>query len=422
MSQSHHQRETCRLCDGRDLELVVPIKPTPVADAYVPADQLGIVQECFPLDLWQCRTCGHVQLRDVVDPEVLFRRYSYFSGRSAGLVKHFQEYADSVIARTKLAPGSLVVDVGSNDGCFLKMFADRGMRVVGVDPAENIAAQANAAGIKTLPVFFNSQTSEQIRKEFGPAQVVSANNVFAHTDDMAGMADAIRLLLADDGVFVFEVSYLLDVIDHLLLGTIFHEHVCYHSVHPLVAFLRRHGLELIHVERVTSQGGSIIGTAQKIGGPRPVDASVGELKLLEQQRALHDPATVRTLSKRLNELGDSTSQLLGKLHSEGRSIAGFGAARGGTLIAYHFGLGDLLEYIVDDSPDKQGLYSPGHHIPVLPTSALYERKPDYCFILAWVHTKPIVRSHRRYLEQGGLFISSFPKVELVTLESPLLNG
>lgn len=414
MRPNHYRRATCRLCESRDLELVVPIVPTPVADDYVTKERLGEVQECYPLDMHQCRSCGHVQLLDVVDPEVLFRHYSYFSGRSAGLVKHFQEYADQVLATAHLPPGSLVVDIGSNDGCFLGMFAQRGMRVLGVDPAENVAAQANAQGIETLPVFYDADVAAEIRRDYGPAQIIAANNVFAHTDDMSGMTDAIRRLLANDGIFVFEVSYLLDVVDHLLVGSIFHEHLCYHSVHPLEAFLIRHGLELIDVQRVSIQGGSIIGTAQLLGGPRSVAPSVGAMKALETERMLHDPATVRSLSQRLNAMAESTNQFVQKLHDAGKSIIGFGAARGGTLITYHFGLGRYLEFIVDDSPDKQGLFSPGFHLPVLPTAALYEHKPDYAFILAWVHTKPIVKNHDRYLREGGRFLTCYPQVEVVS--------
>jgi SAM-dependent methyltransferase len=414
MTARHFRRSTCRLCESSRLELVVPLTPTPVADDYVAAERVGEIQECYPLDMYQCLACGHVQLLDVVDPEILFRHYSYFSGRSAGLVKHFREYANHVLGVTRLPKGSLVVDIGSNDGCFLGMFAERGMRALGVDPAENVAAQANANGIETLPRFFNAEAASDILREYGPAQVVAANNVFAHTDDLAGMADSIRRILADDGVFVFEVSYLLDVIDHVLVGSIFHEHVCYHSVIPLDAFLRRHGLELIDVRRVGIQGGSIIGTAQRVGGPRSVAATVDELKNLERERRLDRPETVRTLSQRLNALADSTHQTLQRLHDEGKSIAGFGASRGGTLIIYHFRLGELLKFLVDDSPDKIGRFSPGYHIPVLSTQALYDGKPDYAFILAWVHTKPIIANHQRYLQQGGKFISCYPRVEIVS--------
>jgi len=420
MLSHYHQRQTCRLCDSQDVTLVVPMTPTPIADAYVTADQLGQVQEPYPLDLYQCRSCGHVQLLDVVDPAVIFRKYSYFSGRSPGIVRHFREYANRVIDAIGLPAGSLVVDIGSNDGCFLGMFRERGMRVLGIDPAENIAAVANASGIETWPTFFDRVTADRIRAERGPVPLVTANNVFAHTDDMAGMADAIASLLADDGVFAFEVSYLLDVIDHLLLGTIFHEHLCYHSVQPLDAFLHRHGMELIDVQRVTIQGGSLICMAQRVGGPRPVNPSVGKLKALEDARKLHDPATVRTLSTRIDEVGEQTRQMVNDLHAAGRHMAGFGAARGGTLLMYHFGLGDVLEFLVDDSPDKQGLYSPGHHIPVLPTAALYEQRPDDTFILAWVHTKSIVQQHRRYLEEGGRFLTCFPRLNIVTKNTPPL--
>jgi SAM-dependent methyltransferase len=417
MLMHHHRRTTCRLCEANQLDLVVPITPTPMADAYVTAEQRAEAQPCYPLDMYQCRACGHVQLLDVVDPQLLFRRYSYFSGRSSGLVRHFGQYAENVIRKTGLTAGALVVDIGSNDGCFLRFFQDRGLRVLGVDPAENVARAANESGIETLPEFFDAALAARIVRERGPAQVVAANNVFAHTDDMAGMADAVRSLLADDGVFVFEVSYLLDVIDQMLLGTIFHEHLCYHSVTPLDAFLRRHGMELIDVERVTIQGGSLIGMAQRARGPRAVAAAVAELKTLEDRRELHHPATLRAFSSRLEAVRSGVSSLLRSLHDQGHVIAGFGAARGGTLLMYHFGLGDVLAFIVDDSPDKQGLFSPGFHIPVLPTCALYERRPDDVFILAWVHSRAIIQSHRPYLDAGGRFITCFPKIETWDAES-----
>ncbi len=409
-----HRRTVCRLCDSSRLELVVPITPSPIADAYVPADRLGEPQQCYPLDWYQCRSCGHVQLLDVVETDLLFRHYSYFSGRSAGLVKHFQQYAEDVIGRTRLQAGSLVVDIGSNDGCFLRFFQERGMRVLGIDPAENVARVANESGIETWPAYFDVPMAERLVRERGRAQVVAANNVFAHADDMAGMADAVRYVLADDGVFVFEVSYLLDVIDHMLLGTIFHEHLCYHSVTPLAAFLRRHGLELIDVTRVGIQGGSLIGMAQRLDGPRQTSHTVSELEGLEDARALHDPATLRAFSARLEAVRREVSELIDELHRRGHTVAGFGAARGGTLLVYHFGLGPILQFIVDDSPDKQHLFSPGYHIPVLPTAALYERRPDYTFILAWVHTQAILRNHQRYLDEGGRFITCFPQIEVIS--------
>jgi SAM-dependent methyltransferase len=412
------RRHTCRLCDSTQLELVVPITATPPGDAYVTREQLHEPQACYPLDMYMCHACGHVQLLDVVDPNILFGRYTYFSGNSPGLVKHFEEYAANVIRKNGVPPDALVVDIGSNDGTFLRFFKQHGCRVLGVDPAVNIAAFATGRGIETLAEFMTPDLARRIRAERGPARVVSANNVFAHTDDMAGMADSVRALLADDGIFVFEVSYLLDVIDKMLLGTIFHEHLCYHSVAALQSFLRRHGLELIDVERVSIQGGSLIGTAQLVGGRRAESPNVAALLALEQERKLADPATLKQFSADVNRVRDEMRDLLRGLHAQGHTLAGFGAARGGTLLLYHFELGPLLEFIVDDNPEKQGMYSPGHHIPVLPTSALYERKPAYAVILAWVHSKPIIRNHQRFLGQGGAFITCYPHIMVVDKTTP----
>ena len=418
------RRTCCRLCDSTALELVVPITATPIAGAFVDEARRDEVQEEYPLDMYLCTACGHVQLLSIVDPAELFRDdYSYASGNSPGLVRHFEEYADRVVGRQSPPADSLVVDIGSNDGTFLKFFQQRGLRVLGIEPAEEVAGLARAAGVETLPAFLDQATAEQIRTEYGPAVVVSANNVFAHMDDLQAAARCVRTMLADDGLFVFEVSYLLDVIDHMLLGTIFHEHVSYHSVAPLVGFLQRQGMELIDVRRETIQGGSLICTAQPAGGPKRVDASVAEMLALEQECGLAQPATLQAFSQRLETVRGEVNSTVVDLHEQGRSLAGFGAARGGTLLIYHFGLGEILEYIVDDSPDKQGMFSPGHHIPILPTQKIYDAPPDYLFMLAWVHAKPIIRNHHRYLTEGGRFLIFSPEVRIVTEDdNPFAEG
>ncbi len=415
--RTHFQRKTCRLCDSKKMELVVPIPATPVADAYVSAEEKNQPQELYPLDLYQCQDCGHVQLRDVVDPEILFSHYSYFSGRSAGLVKHFQEYADRVIKNNKLQQNSLVVDIGSNDGAFLRFFKEKGMRTLGVDPAQNIAKVANEEGIETIPSMFTAALVPKIKEKYGLATVVTANNVFAHADDLGGMAESIRSLLDRRGVFVFEVSYFPDVMEKMLLGTIFHEHVCYHTVRPLVSFLQRHGMELIDVERVSIQGGSIICTAQIKGGERTVSPKVAELIDFEEKRGIYNRTATQQFSQRLQELRKKSDDLIKKLSHSGKTFAAYGASRGGTLLTYYLGLGETMQFIVDDSPEKQNLYSPGHHLPVLPTKTIYEQKPDYTFILAWVHSKPIIASNQEYLQNGGKFITFFPELAIIDRDS-----
>lgn len=416
--KDHYKRLSCRLCNSDKLGLVVPIGESSVGGAFVTKDKLKQKQATYPLDLYQCKSCGHVQLLDVVDPNILFSDFSYFSGRTS-LTKHFANYSKKVIDENKLKKGAFVIDIGSNDGAFLEFFKEKGMRVLGIDPALNVAEYANKQGIETLPIMFDMKAVEHIKKNYGKADIITANNVFAHADNLKEMAVGVRELLKKDGLFYFEVSYLLDVIDNMLLGTIFHEHLSYHTMKPLVLFLKNQGLELIDVERVDIQGGSIICKAQLLGGGRSVSPSVDELIMLEESRGVYNQGFFDSFNKRLTELIKELNGFLCNLKVQGKKIAGFGAARGGTLITYLFDLGKYMEYIVDDDKTKQGLYSPGFHIPVLPTSAMYERKPDYAIILAWVHSKSIIKNNRNYLENGGKFITFFPKVEIIDKNSKM---
>jgi SAM-dependent methyltransferase len=418
MNISVTRRTTCRLCGGGQLELVVPLAPTPIAEKYVTREELGQETPVYPLDLYLCLGCGHVQLLDVVDPEFLFDNYTYESGNTRPLVQHFDETAQAVIAKYQPAPNSLVVDVGSNDGSLLRCFQKRGLRVLGIDPAREIAQKATRNGIPTLPEFLNLDLARRIKKEHGPAAAVCAFNVFAHADDLGGMAEAIREMLAPDGVFIFEVSYLLDVLDGMLLGTIFHEHLSYHSIKPLAAFLRRHGMELIDVQRVAIQGGSIVGTAQRAGGRHPAAAIVGELLELERSRGLDQPKTLKEFAGQLRKVKEDLGGMMTRLKKEGKTIWGYGAARSGTTLISQMNLGKVISFIVDDSPDKQNKFSPGDHIPILPSTALAAQKPDYAFILAWIHAKRIIDNNRAYLDQGGRFIVCFPTIQVVSSEQP----
>ncbi|MBI5625030.1 MAG: class I SAM-dependent methyltransferase [Elusimicrobia bacterium] len=408
------RRTDCRLCGSADLVEVLKLTPTPPANAFVKAADLGKPQQTFPLDFFLCRACGHLQMLDVVDPALLFEDYVYVSGTSPVFVKHFERYAETVLARTALKPGSLVVDIGSNDGTLLRFFQKAGMKVLGVDPAKAIAAQAAASGIETLPVFFTERLAGELRVQRGPAGAVTANNVFAHADDLKGMVAGVRTLLADDGVFVFEVSYLLDVYTKTLFDTMYHEHLAYHSVKPLKDFFRNNGMELIAAERVDSHGGSLRGTAQLAGGPRRPDPSVEALIAEEAMAGLQTPERLRAFGAKIDGIKASLQRLLKDLKSSGKSVSGFGAPAKATTLMYHFGLGpDLIDFIVDDSPLKQGLYSPGLHIPVTTSQAILDKKPDYLLILAWNFAEPIMAKNKAFSERGGRFIIPLPEVKVL---------
>lgn len=413
MTATVRRRGTCRLCTSSDVEMVLHLEPTPIADDYVSPERRDVAQEAFPLDLFLCLQCGHVQLLDVVDPDVLFGNYVYTTSVSLGLVEHFRKYSEDVIGRVQPATGRLVVEIGSNDGSFLRNFAAHGLRVLGIDPAREIARRATESGIETLPTFFTSELATQIRQDYGPAAIIAANNVFAHSDSLGDMADGVRQLLNPDGVFVFEVSYVLDMLDKMLFDTIYHEHLCYHSVQPLVSFLRRHGLELVEVERIGTKGGSLRATAQLTGGHRAVAPSIQELLHLEQERGLSRPETFHAFDAKILERRRAVIDLVDELRARGKDVAGYGASPTVTTLLHHFHLGNRLAFLVDDNPLKQGTYSPGHHLPVLPADALYERSVDHVVVLAWNYADPIIRKHEAFRDRGGKFIVPLPEVQIV---------
>jgi SAM-dependent methyltransferase len=410
-----YRRANCRLCGSESLTEVFKLKATPPANAFVSQAALDDIQPTFPLDMFFCEDCAHVQLLDVVDPSLLFENYVYVSGTSPVFVQHFKDYAEKIHADFPVPQGSLAIDIGSNDGTLLSFFQQNNYKVLGIDPAREIARQATENGVETLPEFFTSDLATKITSERGPASVVTANNMFAHADDLGGILDGIHNLLAIEGIFAFEVSYLLDVYCETLFDTIYHEHLSYHSVKPLKTFMAAHGMRLIDVQRVNTHGGSLRCIACRSEASHTVKPSVEGAIQDEVQVNLHSSQTFKAYASQIDQLSNELGSLLQKLRSEGKSIAAYGAPAKATTLMYHFGLGpDVIDFIIDDSPLKQGLFSPGMHIPVLPSTAIAERKPDYLLILAWNFAEPIIRNNASFFKTGGKFIIPVPQVEIVS--------
>lgn len=407
------KRTCCRLCDSTDLELGCRIHGTPVAEKYGKTREEACAVPVSPLDLYRCRDCGHVQLLDLVDASFLFdEHYTYRSGQTEAIIKHFKEYAATAWEKWGLQRGDLVVEIGSNDGTLLKEFQKLGARVVGVDPASTIAAEANAAGVETMVDFFNEQVAENIKSTHGEAKLVVANNVFAHSDNLQTIAAGVSSLLRADGVFMYEVSYLQDVLDKCLLGTIFHEHFSYHAVAPLSRFMQRNGMEIVDVKRVGIQGGSIIVSAKKSGAPYKPEDNVDETLRAESESQLNTLGRLQSFEKMLRKLCDDARAFAEKAKEEGKTIAGFGAARSGTTLIAQLGISNDMEFILDNHPDKVGKFSAGYGIEVLPVSALAERHVDYLFILAWVHAKNIIASNPDFVAKGGKWVTCVPQLEV----------
>lgn len=407
------RRLTCRLCDSRNIERVVELEPIPLSENYVTDRTLAANAKRFAIDVYMCADCGHVQQLDIIDSKELWESYTYFSGDAKGMPEHFQQMANRIIVRSNPPAGALVIDIGSNDGSLLKQFKQAGYRVLGIDPAKEVAQRAIQSGIPTIASLMTLDLARRIRDEHGPAHVVCAFNVFAHADDLGEMADCVRTMLAPDGLFFFEAQYLLDIIDGVLIATIFHEHMSHHSVKPLIEFLGRHGLELIDVERARIQHGSLVGAVQVKGGRNSIAPSVREVIALEDARRLSEIRTLREFGARVKQLRDRTAGLAAKWKREGATIAGYGAARSGPTLIAQLGLAGKIEYIVDDHPQKVGRYESGDAIQVIPTSALCERMPDYTVILAWVHSQRIIETNQEYLNRGGHFVVLCPETRVI---------
>ena len=413
---NYYLRESCRMCGEESLTKVMSLTPTPPGNDFLTKDELGRDEPVYPLDLYFCETCHHVQLGHVVDPKILYQKnYSYVSATSAHFVNHLKEYTLEMVDRFGLQSGDLVADIGSNDGTCLSFFKEQGMSVVGVDPATDIAQRATANGVETVADFFGYDLAVTLREKYGAAKYVTSHNACAHIDNLFDVVKGVEHWLDKDGIFVLEVGYFADVFSNTWFDTIYHEHVDYHTVAPFEKLFARVGMEVISVERITPQGGSIRVMAQKIGGDIKRDGSVDNLIALEHKLGLDRAETLSQFNAQINTIRDSLQQLLHSLKKEGKTIAGFGAPTKATTLMAHFGLDEkMLDFIVDDNPLKQGLFTPTTHIPVLSAEQLYEQKPDYLLILAWNFAEPIMKAHERYGKEVGQFILPMPEPRIVS--------
>ena len=411
---TNFERKNCRLCGSRNMEVVLHLEPTPSGDAYITTEKLQEKQELYPLDIMLCIDCGHSQLSVVVDPEILYKNYIYTTSISLGLSEHFKEYARSEIEKIKPAKGSFVLDIGSNDGTLLAYFKSYGLEVLGVDPAPAAKIAAEKKGVETLTEYFTSQLAEEIKKDKGCASIITANNAFANIDSLSDIMKGIKNLLSDDGVFILETSYLLPVLQKLLIETIFHEHISYFSVKPLKLFFKNYGMELFNVKEVSTKGGSIRCYAQLAGGGRPISDSVEEIISIEEENNIHKKEGFEKFYGHINTIKVELIRLLKELRNKGKKIAGYGASVGVTTLIYFFDIRPYVEYLIDDNPVRHNLFSPGYHIPVLSSDIIDEKKPDYIVIFAWGYTDIIIKKNREFINNGGKFIIPLPEVKIIS--------
>ena len=408
----------CRSCGAVDLRPVLSLGRTPLANALRTAEQLEEPEQTYPLEVVFCPRCALVQITETVPPEVLFSEYFYLSSFSDTVVQNAEALARRLIGSQALGPESLVLEIASNDGYLLQHYHHKGIPVIGIEPAANIACVAREErGIPTLCEFFGERLAAELRGSGKLADVIHGNNVLAHAADLNGVVRGISLVLKPRGVAVIEVPYVKDLIDHCEFDTIYHEHLCYFSLTALWRLFARHGLEIRDVERIPIHGGSLRIFVTGADGSAELEAPAGAVaRLLDEEAAWSgdSEAFYRGFGSMVERLREDLLRLLAGLKAQGKRIAAYGASAKGSTLLNYFGIGrETLDFVVDRSTVKQGRYTPGTRLPIHAPERLLEEMPEYVLLLTWNFADEILAQQEAYRRRGGRFIIPIPECRVV---------
>lgn len=405
----------CLICGGKKLTSYLSLGKAAPANSYLTKLQLKQKEFKAPLEVYFCHNCHLSQLLHIVDRNYIYSQYDYFSSTSPMLVKHFEEYAAEVYKQFPKQAQQLVVDIGSNDGVLLKPFKKIGAKVLGIDPAKNIAKIANSQGIETIADFFSSNKVPSLIKKYGKAGIITSNNTLAHTDELHDIFEGVKEFLDKNGVFVFEVQYLADLLAHNEFDNTYHEHICFHAITPLSYLLKMHTMEIIDIIHTDTHGGGIMVFATHAPSTLRISKTVGQYLENEKKLGLNKLSTYKKFAKRPPLVKKKLTKMLKNLKKKGKKITAYGASAKATTLLQFCGIGpELIDYITDTAPSKIGKYTPGTHIPIVPEEVLKKQTPDYILITAWNYANHIMEKKESWFKkQGGKFIIPIPEPKIV---------
>ena len=413
MEMNGGKRTACMLCGCAAVEEFLDLGATALANQFLAAGEINGKEPKYPLRVGFCRSCGHVQLTQSVPPQAMFETYLYISSASDTLKHHLWDLGDQLVRRYDLGTPDLVIDIGCNDGTLLRGFQRHGVRPLGVDPAQNLSAFTDGSGIERYTELFSATSAKEIVAHWGQASLVSATNTFPHIQNPADFVAGIKTVLKPGGAFVIEMHYLLDMIEQVAFDTIYHEHVSYWALGPMKRFFEEHGMMVVDAERVPLHHGQLQVHLQR-AGEGTVQPGVDEILAAERAARLDQFSTYRKFAEQAKKIKRDLHQTLNDLAHKGERVAGYGApAKGNTLLSFLDIGPKLLPYIVDRSPLKQGLFTPGTHIPVVAPERLLADQPDYVLLLAWNFVDEIVEQQAEYRKRGGKFMVPVPEVRIL---------
>lgn len=413
MDKTYKSVKHCRICNSTNLEEFLSLGKQPLPNRLLSIKDLEQPEQLYPLTCLLCLDCSLVQLGQVVSPEEMFSNYTYIPSTSTTLVNHFNSLAKSVCTNYGVDTDDLVIDIGSNDGTLLRAFKDSiGCKILGVEPASNIAQMAVNNGIPTLNEYFNVVTANKIVRDYGQAQYIFGTNVFAHVDNLTSFMNGVKLLLAPSGYFIIEVPYVKELINHTEFDTIYHEHLSYFSVHALSKLFYKYDMYIVDITEMQVHGGSIRVVVQN--GNRSCSDNANAMLQQEEEDGFDNIKVYKDFANRVLKTKYEIKPLLSQISKDGLLVGGYGAAAKATVLSNYCELNsELISFIVDKNPMKQKMYVPGSRIPIISPQELAKRKTPYLFIFIWTLANEVMQEQSEYKDQGGKFIIPLPEVRIV---------